>query len=154
LTNFWKQSIFSKRLGALNKIFMLLKSVTKTTDKSASDIYKLYSDVANWKSWDKSVEFSELEGEFIKGATGQMKPVGGPKSKILISGAIPNEYAASTCNLIFCHILFEQSIKDLGEKREVTHSVSLIGPLAGLFKLILEKDLTKDLESGVDSVCK
>jgi hypothetical protein len=133
---------------------MLLKSITKTTTKSAADIYALYTNVANWNNWDKSVESSELNGEFVVGATGTMKPVGGPKSKITISGATPNQYAASTCNLVGCHILFEQSIKDLGDMREVTHIVSLEGFLAPVFKLILGKDLVKDIESGVDNVCK
>jgi hypothetical protein len=133
---------------------MLLKTVTKTTSKSATDIYALYTDVNNWKNWDKSVETSHLDVEFVVGATGNMKPVGGPKSKIVITGATPNEYAASTCNLVACHILFEQSIKDLGDTREVTHSVSLEGFLAPVFKLILGKDLVKDIESGVDNVCK
>jgi hypothetical protein len=133
---------------------MLLKSITKTTTKSASDIYTLYSDVNNWKNWDKSVESSDLEGEFKVGATGTMKSVGGPKSKIVITGATPNEYSASTCSLPGCKIIFEQRIKDLGDTREVTHNVSLEGFLAPVFKLILGKDLTKDLESGVDNVCK
>jgi hypothetical protein len=133
---------------------MLLKSVSKTTTKSASDIYAMYTDVANWKAWDVSVEFSELNGELVEGATGSMKPVGGPKSKIVISGAKQNEYAASTCNLFLCHILFEQSIKDLGDTREVTHSVSLVGALSPLFKIILGNDLTKDLETGLNNVCK
>jgi hypothetical protein len=133
---------------------MLLKTVTKTTTKSASDIYSMYSDVANWKSWDKSVESSELDGEFVVGATGKLKSVGAPMSKITITGATTNEYSASTCNIVFCHVLFEQNIKDLGDTREVTHSVSLVGPLAPLFKLILGKDLIKDIESGIDNVCK
>jgi ribosomal protein L30E len=133
---------------------MLLKSVTKTTTKSASDIYAMYTDVNNWKNWDKSVETAQLDGKFVVGATGTMKPVGGPKSKIVISGATTNEYAASTCNLVACHILFEQRIKDLGDTREVTHRVSLEGFLAPVFKLILGKDLVKDIESGVDNVCK
>jgi hypothetical protein len=132
---------------------MLLKSVTKTTFKSASEIYAMYSDVANWNKWDKSVESSSLDGEFGIGATGVMKPVGGPKSKITISGATVNQYAASTCNLVGCHILFEQKIKDLGEMREITHSVSLVGFLSPVFKLILGNDLTKDIEAGVDTVC-
>jgi hypothetical protein len=133
---------------------MLLKSVTKATNKSASAIYAMYSDVKNWKNWDKSVEFSELDGEFSVGAMGQMKPVGGPKSKIIITGATQDEYAASKCNLVACYILFEQRIKDLGDTREVTHSVSLEGFLSPVFKLILGNDLVKDIESGVDNVCK
>ena len=133
---------------------MLIESVTKTTSKSATDIYAMYSDVNNWKNWDKSVESSKLEGEFKVGATGTTKSAGGPNSKIVITGAAPNEYAASTCGLPGCKIIFEQRIKDLGNTREVTHSVRIEGFLAPVFKLILGKDLTKDIESGVDNVCK
>jgi hypothetical protein len=133
---------------------MLLKSITKTTTKSATDIYAMYTDVSNWKNWDKSVESSQLDGEFKVGATGNMKSVGGPNSKIVITGATPNEYAASTCGLPGCKIVFEQQIKDLGDTREVTHTVSLEGFSSPVFKLILGKDLTKDIESGVDNVCK
>jgi hypothetical protein len=135
-------------------VIMLLKSVTKTTTKSPAQIWAMYEDVGNWKSWDPSLESSELFGEFASGTKGELKPVGAPKSKFVITDHIHNEYTADRCDLIFCYISFEHRIKDLGEVREVTHSVSLNGFLAPVFKLILGKNLVEGLETAVENVCK
>lgn len=35
-----------------------------TKEVSKEQMWKLFADVNNWSSWDKSVEFAQLEGEF------------------------------------------------------------------------------------------
>jgi hypothetical protein len=133
---------------------MLLKSVTKTTTKSAYEIWLMYVDVKNWKSWDPSVESSEIFGEFVEGTKGTLKPVGGPQANFVITTLTKYIYFADRSNLPFAYIDFEHSISDNGEVREITHIVKLGGFLAPLFKLILGKSLTKDLELAVDNICK
>jgi hypothetical protein len=133
---------------------MLLKTVTKTTTKSAYDIWLMYTDVQNWKSWDSSVESSEIFGEFMEGTKGTLKPVGGPQANFVITTLTKYIYFEIRSSLPLAYIDFEHSIFDNGEIREVTHTIKLGGFLAPLFKLILGKSLTKDLELAVDNICK
>jgi hypothetical protein len=133
---------------------MLLKSITKTTTKSPHEIWSIYSDVKNWKSWDPSVESSEIFGEFVKGTKGTLKPVGGPNTEFVITTLTKYIYFADRSSLPLAYIDFEHSISDNGEIREITHTVKLGGFLAPLFKLILLNSLTKDLELAVDNICK
>jgi hypothetical protein len=133
---------------------MLLKSITKTTTKSAYEIWLMYTDVKNWKSWDPSVESSEVFGEFVEGTKGTLKPVGGPKTDFVITTLTKYIYFANRSNLPLAHIDFEHAIFDNGEIREVTHTVKLGGFLSPIFKIILGKSLTKDLELAVNNICK
>jgi hypothetical protein len=133
---------------------MILKTLTKTTTKSAYDIWLKYTDVQNWKSWDPSVESSEIFGEFVEGTKGTLKPVGGPQANFVITTLTKYIYFADRSFLPFSHINFEHAIFDNGKVRKVTHTIKLGGFLSPIFKLILGKSLTKDLELAVDNICK
>jgi hypothetical protein len=137
-----------------NNYSMLLKSITKTTTKSAYEIWLMYTDVKNWKSWDPSVESSEVFGEFVEGTKGTLKPVGGPKTDFVITTLTKYIYFADRSNLPFAYIDFEHAIFDNGEIREVTHTIKIGGFLSPIFKIILGNSLTKDLELAVDNICK
>ena len=53
-----------------------------TTESSKEQLWKLMSNVDDWKTWDDTVEYSKLQGEFKTGSTFILKPKGGPKVKI------------------------------------------------------------------------
>nr|WP_305049522.1 hypothetical protein [Elizabethkingia bruuniana] len=55
---------------------VITKEVTK------EQIWKLTTDIDNWKNWDSSVEDSKLLGDFKVGSFFMLKPKGGPKVKI------------------------------------------------------------------------
>jgi hypothetical protein len=133
---------------------MLLKSITQTTSLPASVIWKRYEEVATWNSWDKSIESSELFGEFKEGSMGILKPVGGPQAQFEITTLTKYIYFAVRAALPLAFIDFEHAIFDNGEIREVTHSIKIGGLLAPIFKIILAKSLTKDLEKTVENLCK
>jgi hypothetical protein len=42
-------------------------------------IWQLWTDVENWKKWDDSVEYSNINGKFENGIFGTLKSVNGPK---------------------------------------------------------------------------
>jgi hypothetical protein len=133
---------------------MLIKSVTKTTSKSAVEIWAKYEDVKNWKSWDTAIESSELFGEFKEGTKGILKPVGGPQAKFELTLITKYIYFADRSYLPFAYIDFEHTIFDNGEIREITHTINLGGFLAPLFKLILGKTLASGLEEAVENLIK
>ena len=50
-----------------------------TTEVTKEQIWKLTTDIDNWKNWDDTVEYSKLQGEFKVGECFILKPKGGPK---------------------------------------------------------------------------
>jgi hypothetical protein len=133
---------------------MLIKFVTKLTQLRAEQIWAKYVDVKNWSSWDSSVESSELYGDFVEGTKGSLKPVGGPKAKFILSTVTKYVYFSDRSFLPLAHIDFEHAIADDGETRTVTHTISLGGFLAPLFKLILGKKLADGLDEAVENLVK
>ncbi|EMS88616.1 hypothetical protein LEP1GSC074_4032 [Leptospira noguchii str. Hook] len=58
---------------------MISKNYTITTKEITQEqIWKLMSNVNEWKNWDKSVENAELHGDFKTGEFFTLKPKGGP----------------------------------------------------------------------------
>jgi len=51
-------------------------------DKSPKDVYLTYTNVSDWAIWDPETESASLNGEFVIGSTGKIKPKGAPESKI------------------------------------------------------------------------
>jgi hypothetical protein len=65
----------------MKKLNMWTTEVRRKTTATKERIWKLWSDVPHWNTWDKEVETSELFGEFKAGTKGVLKPAGGPKTK-------------------------------------------------------------------------
>ncbi len=134
---------------------MIIKSVTKTSTKTVSEIWAKYIDVSNWNTWDKDLESSSLDGEFAVGGTGVVTPKDAPKSKITITKLEENKNLVFVCKMPFATIHFKHFIK-LNDNSgcEVTHEVELDGFLAPLWNLIIGKSLVAGLDTAVDNITK
>ena len=67
--------------------------VTKEVTKE--QMWKLTTDIDNWKNWDDTVEDSKLKGEFKVGTFFMLKPKGGPKVNIKLIDVIEKTSRAS-----------------------------------------------------------
>jgi hypothetical protein len=45
-------------------------------------IYPFYSNVNDWATWDPDVTSSSIDGDFVQGTKGRLKPMKGPEAKI------------------------------------------------------------------------
>ena len=64
-------------------------SFTIAINASKDKVWETLIDVPNWKNWDTEIKSSQLNGAFIVGASGIMKPLKGPKLDFYISELIP-----------------------------------------------------------------
>ncbi len=46
---------------------------------SASQVWRVWSDLANWHTWDSGVDWVRPDGPFAEGTTYTMKPSAGPE---------------------------------------------------------------------------
>jgi hypothetical protein len=126
---------------------MLLKSLTRTTTIPASTIWNKYADVPNWNTWDKSVISSSIDGGFVEGAKGILMPTSGPKVEFEITTLTKYVYFNIRSQLPLAYIDFEHAITDDGEIRTITHSISIGGPLALIFKILIGPSLKGGLDA-------
>ena len=76
--------------------------ISRQTTAKKEQVWKLWVDVANWNSWDSTVEHSELSGDFSVGSKGAVKPVGGPRYKFEIIECKPFETFTNRSYLPLC----------------------------------------------------
>lgn len=64
-------------------------SHTMTTSAEPTDIWRLWTDVANWGAWDKGLKSASLDGPFIVGAKGKIMPLSGGSADFEITAINP-----------------------------------------------------------------
>jgi hypothetical protein len=128
--------------------------VSRETTAKKEQICTLWADVPNWNSWDSSVEYSELYGDFKVGTEGLVKLAGGPKSKFVITNCKPLESFTNRSFLPLCKVDFTLTIAETENKLLVTYKQEMTGFLTFLFSTIMGKMMTKGLNQGIDDLIK
>jgi Polyketide cyclase / dehydrase and lipid transport len=116
---------------------------------SSNDIYQLYKNVGEWSIWDPEVESSNITGEFKTGATGTIKPKGGPQSTLYFTDIKPNISVTTQCKLPLCTMTFDHQLSQHGESTTATHSVSFTGFLAPIFGWLIGKSIQRTLPDSM-----
>jgi len=119
---------------------------------SPEQVFGFYEDVAHWSSWDSDIVSLSINGEFKAGATGLLKPVKGPESKITFTEVTRNRSFTTTSKLLLCTMSFEHQLIALDEETEVVHKVSFIGVLSPLFRRLIGPSVAKGLPESLCSL--
>lgn len=62
---------------------------TVETKATPIQIWKIWEDAENWKTWDERIELSRIDGPFQTGTTGCTKFIGTPLLKTLLTQVEP-----------------------------------------------------------------
>lgn len=128
---------------------MWKQEVTIETEATKEQIWELWSDVENWNKWDDEVLKSELNGEFINGAKGILKPTNGPKSKfILESVKYPIEFTTKS-SLPLATMYFTHRISEKNGKRQIIHGVEIKGLTTFIFSKVIGKKNVSELPKAL-----
>ncbi|MGL6073219.1 MAG: SRPBCC family protein [Fimbriiglobus sp.] len=118
----------------------------------ADVIYNLYADVAGWSKWDPEVVESSIQGAFVSGAIGSIKPKGGPKSELKFIQVQPNQSFTVQCKLPLCLMTFEHELTASGSSTKTTHRVRFTGFLSPLFGLLIGKQIKRTLPETMEGL--
>lgn len=121
-------------------------------NSSPENIYSVYENVPSWNIWDPETESSSLDGEFVVGTTGKIKPKGAPESKVTLTEVTPNESFTVECGLPLCKMHFVHTLKAVDEGTEVTNEVNFTGLLAPIFGRLIGKSINKSLPDSLSSL--
>jgi hypothetical protein len=125
---------------------------SRTTKATKEQIWKLWTDVTNWKKWDNDVEDSKLYGDFKDGTQGILKPSGGPKTKFITTDVIHPEKFTLRSNLPLCTMDFIHTMSETKDGLTITHKVILKGLLSFFFSKIIGKKIAKGLPYAVENL--
>ncbi len=126
-------------------------------DVSKRAVWKLYSDVSSWPSWDKGIEQISLDSEFMEGMGGMIKSEGQNElpyrlTEVSAESAFSDEMEIPGAGVT---IRFEHTIEDLGHGRiKITHHVVIFGPNADSLGPQIGPGITSSIPETMESLVK
>jgi len=100
-----------------------------TTQARPDQIWQIWTDVANWKDWDKGLKSASLEGAFRDGAKGILIADNGRKAKFVIEQVWPNQSYVMKTKIPFGWLIISRSMNVTGDTTQFTHDVRFTGIL-------------------------
>lgn len=133
---------------------MLIIKHTVETKAPPLQIWKVWEDAENWKTWDQEIEFSRLDGPFRAGTTGCTKFVGTPPIKTLLTQVEPHKLVVQESRLSFAKVISTQSMTRTGDKTEVIFQVEIRGFLSLFYACILGRFIKKKIPAEMEAMLK
>ncbi len=126
--------------------------VSRKTEATKEQIWKLWTDVAKWNLWDAEVETSELFGQFKTGTKGVLKPAGGPKTKFEMIECTNFKSFTDRSFLPLCKMDFIHTMTETNGGLEITHKVVMTGIMTFLFSIIIGSKIKVGLPIAVEKL--
>ena len=99
------------------------------TEAPPEEIWKIWTDVPNWKDWDTGLQSTELQDPFGVGAKGKLIPNKGPKTKFMITAVNPGVSYTFQTNVPFGKLLVHRYLEVQNGLTVFTHEVEFTGLL-------------------------
>ena len=120
-----------------------------------SAFFERWADMATWPQWNTDTEWVRLDGDFVQGATGTLKPKGGPKVRFVIERLVPGREFVDVsrlagARLTFAHLVTERA--DGGSDVEVT--VTMSGPLRRVWLLLLGSGIRGSVQADLEGLAR
>ena len=112
------------------------------SDISAEQVWAVWSNIQQWPRYDKGLEWVKAsEGfTFTPGQAFYLKPVGGPKVKIILTEVTPNKIFVDYTAFFGARMYDHHELLQTQDGLCVKNTISVTGPLAWLWrKLVAEK---------------
>ncbi|MGA5303750.1 hypothetical protein ACPCHT_27765 [Nucisporomicrobium flavum] len=117
-----------------------------TSDVQPQAFFDRWADMATWPDWNTDTEWVRLDGPFRTGATGALKPKGGPVTRFVVSSLVPGREFTDVSLLLGARLTFQHLVDvDADGATTVSVRVTLAGPLAFFWKAVLGKGIAKGL---------
>lgn len=133
---------------------MIIIEHIEKTKASPEKIWNLWQDVTHWPKWDHSIEKSSIDGSFVSGATGTLKPKGAPAVKITLSKIVFQSEFISESKLPFAKIIVSHFLEKSADFTTVTHKIEMKGPLAFFFAFVIGRKMKKNLPQDMKNLVK
>jgi hypothetical protein len=102
---------------------------------SEANIWKVMTDVENWKKWVGGLEYSRLDGDFGDGVFGTLKNFKGPKSRFCIKDVIENKSFIMQSKFMTCTMDGIHEITNENDVVKIKLGVRIRGPLTFILKV-------------------
>lgn len=133
---------------------MWSKEVSIKTTASKERIWKIWSDVPAWKTWDDQVQDSSLKGLFQQGGEGVLKPTSGPKSTFQLIEVTEGQSFTSRAKLPLAQMDFIHTLAQSNGELILTHRIEISGLLTFLFSRVIGNKLLSELPKALTKLAQ
>jgi uncharacterized membrane protein len=122
-----------------------------TSSAPPAAFFERWADMATWPEWNLDVEWVRLDGEFAQGATGTLKPKGGPKVRFVVESLVRDKEFVDVSRLAGARLVFAHHVTETAGGGCTVHvQISMSGPLALLWNRILGKGLRTSVQPDLE----
>jgi len=125
-----------------------------TNDVTKEQMWKLFTDVNNWHTWDEGIEFAKLEGEFEKGNFFTLRPKGGPNVKVELLETIENKMFLDVTKFPLAKMYDEHTFEETPQGLKITNTITVTGILGFLWRKIVAQKIVDALPADMQQQIK
>ena len=133
---------------------MLIVKHTVETKATPMQIWKIWEDAANWKTWDDTIELSRIDGPFQTGTTGCTQFIGKPLFRTLLTKVEPYKLVVQETYVSFAKVISYQVMREVDGKTEVTFEVEIRGPLSLFYAWIAGRSIKEKIPAEMEKMLK
>jgi hypothetical protein len=123
-----------------------------TIKARVKDVWALWSDVGSWPIWSQDVEWSKLDGLFLVGSKGTIKPKDWPASTFTITQIEEGKNFTTESFLPKIKMNFSYKMSTEGDLVHLIHRITVSGLLAPILWLMLRNKMKKSLEKNIKNL--
>ncbi len=127
-------------------------SHTVETLAAPERIWQIWTDVPNWKMWDKGLKSAELTGQFVAGNTGKLIPDKGPVSHFKLIEVVAGQSYTFKTKLPLGALYVKRTLTQQNGKTAFTHEVWFTGITKGIFGNALGKTYRQILPDVMSTI--
>ena len=121
-----------------------------TSSAPPAAFFERWADMATWPEWNTDTAWVRLDGPFRAGATGKLKPKGGPVTRFVVASLVPGREFTDVSLLLGARLTFQHLVTvDAAGKTTVSVSVTIAGPLAFFWSAVLGKGIANGLDADL-----
>ena len=129
----------------------VLAEARVTSPAAPSAFFDRWADMATWPQWNADTEWVRLDGPFVEGATGVLKPKGGPKVSFVVATLVADREFTDVSKLLGARLTFRHLVSRTATgATEVYVRVTLTGPMAPLWRIVLGRGIQATLQRDLD----
>ena len=130
---------------------MWTKTYSKVVDDvSTEQVWKVWSDVNQWHTWQDDIEYAQLEGEFKAGNAFRFKPKGGPNINIELTEVKKNAVFVDLTRFFLAKMYDSHELIERGNQLEIKTTLRLEGPLSFVWRKLVVDDIAKGLQEQTE----
>jgi hypothetical protein len=125
---------------------------TIVNDLQATQLWKIWSDINQWHTWQDDIEYAKLDVAFAEGSYFGFKPKGGPKFNLQLTKVVPNSVFVDLTRFPLAKMHDSHELIDRGNGVEIKTTIRIEGPLSFVWRKLVGENIVAGLKEQTEKL--